>query len=181
MGIRAVNQAVFLDRDGVLNRAVVRDGRPYPPSSVSELEILLGTREALADLKHRGFLLLVVTNQPDVARGRQTREGVEALHRALAAALPVDDFFVCYHDDADNCACRKPKPGLLLAAAGRHGVELSRSFLIGDRWRDIEAAANAGCRSILIDYGYQDRSPAHEPEARVKSLREAADWILERA
>ncbi|MGH9668166.1 MAG: D-glycero-alpha-D-manno-heptose-1,7-bisphosphate 7-phosphatase, partial [Bryobacteraceae bacterium] len=173
-----VNRAVFLDRDGVLNRAVMRGGKPYPPSSLDELEIIPGALEALADLKQRGFLLLVVTNQPDVARGTQTREGVEGLHQALRHALPVDGFFVCYHDDADGCLCRKPHPGLLLRAASLHTVDLSRSFLIGDRWRDIEAGSNAGCATVLIDYGYTERGPAQEPRARVKSLRQAADWIL---
>jgi D-glycero-D-manno-heptose 1,7-bisphosphate phosphatase len=178
VGIGAVNRAVFLDRDGVLNRAVVRGGKPYPPSSLTELEILPGVAEALTDLKQRGFLLLVITNQPDVARGTQTREAVEELHRALARALPLDGFFVCYHDDKDDCVCRKPRPGLLLEAAWLCAIDLSRSFLIGDRWRDIEAGSNAGCATVLIDYGYAERAPAKEPQARVKSLRQAADWIL---
>lgn len=178
MGIDAVNRAVFLDRDGVLNRAVLRGGRSYPPASLDELEILPGVAEALAELKQRGFLLLVVTNQPDVARGSQTREGVETLHRALGQALPVDGFFACYHDDGDGCACRKPLPGLLLDAASLHEIDLARSFLVGDRWRDMDAGSSAGCVTVLVDYGYQERDPAQEPRARVKSLREAADWIL---
>ncbi|MEO7145005.1 MAG: HAD-IIIA family hydrolase, partial [Bryobacteraceae bacterium] len=115
-----MNKAVFLDRDGVLNRAVLRDGKPYPPASVDELEILPDAAEALGRLKQAGFLLLVVTNQPDVARGAQTRAAVEAMHAALARALPIDGFFVCYHDDADGCDCRKPRPGLLLQAAAAH-------------------------------------------------------------
>ena len=173
-----MNRAVFLDRDGVLNRAVLRGGKPYPPVSLDELEILPGVLEALAELKQRGFLLLVVTNQPDVARGRQTREGVETLHRTLAQALPVDGFFACYHDDGDGCTCRKPLPGLLLEAASLHEIDLARSFLVGDRWRDMDAGSSAGCTTLLVDYGYQERGPAQEPRARVKSLREAADWIL---
>jgi D-sedoheptulose 7-phosphate isomerase len=170
--------AVFLDRDGVLNRAVVRDGKPFPPSSLKDLEILPDVASALRDLKAGGFALYVITNQPDVARRAQTRETVEAIHQALTAALPIDDIFVCYHDDKDDCSCRKPKPGLLFEAQRKHNVDLSRSFVIGDRWRDIDAGHAAGCKTVLIDYGYRERKPAQPPEATVRSLREAADWII---
>ena len=171
-------RAVFFDRDGTLNEAVVREGRPFPPESVDELRILPDAQAALARLKEAGFLILVVTNQPDVARGVQSRESVEAMHAVLAAQLPIDDFFVCWHDDADRCACRKPKPGLLREAAARHGIDLAASFLIGDRWRDIEAGAAAGCRTILIDRQYRERKPSVEPDFRALSLDEAASWIL---
>ncbi len=170
--------AVFLDRDGVLNRAYVRDGKPFPPPGQKELEILPAVASSLRDLKSHGFALYVITNQPDVARGNQTRETVEAMHQTLTSSLPIDDVFVCYHDDADDCACRKPKPGLLFEAQRKHNIDLSRSFVIGDRWRDIDAGHSAGCKTILIDYGYRERKPAQPPEATVRSLREAADWIM---
>ncbi|HEX5000049.1 MAG TPA: HAD family hydrolase [Terriglobia bacterium] len=169
---------MFFDRDGVLNEAVVRDGKPYPPASIDDLRITPGAPGALAKLKDRGFLLLVVTNQPDVARGRQTRENVDAMNRRLRDALPLDDAFTCFHDDADNCDCRKPRSGLITRAAEQYGIDLAGSYLVGDRWRDIDAGRNAGCRTILIDHGYTDRTPAQPPDARVKSLTEAADWIL---
>lgn len=172
--------AVFLDRDGVLNRAAVRQGKPYPPATLAELEILSGVPEALAQLKKHGFLLLVVTNQPDVARGTQTRAAVEDMHRALQEALPLDDFFVCYHDDRDHCSCRKPEPGLLLQGAQKYGVDLSGSYLVGDRWRDIDAGYTAGCTTLWIDPGYSERGPSHPPAARVKSLRDASQWIIRR-
>ncbi|SPE40402.1 D,D-heptose 1,7-bisphosphate phosphatase [Candidatus Sulfopaludibacter sp. SbA3] len=171
-------RAVFLDRDGVLNRAIVREGKPYPPASLAELEIVEGAAEDLARLKQLGFLLLVVTNQPDVARGTQTRETVDSLHRVLQGALPIDEFLVCDHDDADACACRKPRPGLLFQANDRMGVDLHRSFLIGDRWRDIDAGRAAGVRPVLIDFGYRERGPSLPPDARVASLPEAIDWIV---
>jgi D-sedoheptulose 7-phosphate isomerase len=170
--------AVFLDRDGVLNRAVVRNGKPLPPGSLAEFEIIPGTASALRDLKAHGFALYVVTNQPDVSRGTQTREAIEAMHRALSSALPIDDIFVCYHDDKDACDCRKPKPGLLFQAQRKHGIDLARSFFIGDRWRDIDAGDASGCKTVLIDYGYGEKEPAHPPDATVKSLPEAADWII---
>lgn len=178
MGIGAL-KAVFLDRDGVLNRVIVRDGKPYPPASLAELEILPDVPEALAALKARGFLLLVVTNQPDVARGKQQRAVVESMHAALQAALPIDEFFVCYHDDRDACACRKPKPGLLLQAAAKYGLELNACYLIGDRWRDIEAGQAAGCATTWIDRGYAEKGPSQAPTVRVKSCVEATRWILQ--
>ena len=180
MGIGPL-KAVFLDRDGVLNRAILRQGKPHPPDTVEELKILPDVPEALAALKAGGFLLLVVTNQPDVARGTQQRSVVEAIHSALAAALPIDDFFVCYHDDRDGCDCRKPKPGLLVQAAGKYGIDLGASYLIGDRWRDIDAGRAAGCQAIWIDRGYSERGPSGPPAARVKSCLEAARWILDQA
>jgi len=173
-------RAVFLDRDGVLNRAVVRDGKPYPPDSVAALEILPGVPDALEDLKAAGFLLLVVTNQPDVAKGTQSRAVVETIHRRLRTELPLDAIFVCYHQDSDGCDCRKPAPGLLLEAAARYGLDLSFCFMVGDRWRDVDAGCRAGCQTIFLDRGYRERGPENEPAARVGSLREAADWILER-
>ena len=173
-------RAVFLDRDGVLNRAVVRDGKPYPPATLRDLEILPDVPRALRDLKAAGFLLLVVTNQPDVARGTQERSEVEAMHAALLAALPIDDFFVCYHDERDGCACRKPKPGMLIDAAAKYGLELAECYLIGDRWRDIDAGHAAGCTTIWIERGYAEKGPARPPAARVQSLAEAAAWILRR-
>jgi D-glycero-D-manno-heptose 1,7-bisphosphate phosphatase len=176
VGVSAL-KAVFLDRDVVLNRAIVCAGKPYPPAGVHELEILPDVPEALALLKSAGFLLLVVTNQPDVARGRQQRAAVENIHATLRKVLPVDDFFVCYHDDTDACDCRKPQPGLLLRAAAKYGLQLSASYLIGDRWRDIEAGRAAGCRTVWIRYAYTEKPPS-KPDATFRSCLEAARWIL---
>ena len=171
------NRAVFLDRDGVLNLALVRDGKPYSPANLTELELAPQAKEALRELKAQGFKLLVVTNQPDVAKGITTRAVVEEIHRKLASELPVDDIFVCYHKDGDGCDCRKPKPGMILEGARKYDVDLAESFMIGDRWRDVEAGQNAGCRTIFIDGGYEERQPARPADARVHSLKEAADWI----
>ncbi len=172
------HRAVFLDRDGVINRAFVRDGKPVPPPTLQELEVLPGVPEALRDLKQHGYELLVVTNQPDVGRGKQSRQALDAMHKLLSDRLPIDDILVCTHSDADKCDCRKPLPGMLLEAARKHNVDLAASFMVGDRWRDIEAGYNAGCKTILIDYGYSERPPDRVPDLRVGSLREAADWII---
>ena len=141
------------------------------------LEVLAGVPDALQKLRGAGFLLIVITNQPDVARGLQTREVVEAMHVRLASELAIDDVLACYHD-ADTCDCRKPKPGALIDAAQRHGIDLDRSFMVGDRWRDIEAGQRAGCRCLFVDNGYREQQP-DAPFVRVPSLAAAADWILE--
>ena len=178
MGVGALKPAVFLDRDGVLNEAVVRDGKPYPPPSAGEVRIVSDASVALARLKSLELPLIVVTNQPDVARGTQTAEAVAAIHERLRRELPIDEFLTCFHDDRDRCECRKPKPGLILEGARRYGADLARSFLIGDRWRDIEAGKAAGCRTIWIDRGYRERKP-EAPDVRVQSLSGAAEWIAE--
>ena len=172
-------RAIFLDRDGVLNEAIVRDGKPYPPARVADLRIPDGTAAALEKLKQRDFLLLVVSNQPDVARGTQQREVVEEMASRLCVELPLDGVLTCYHDDQDNCDCRKPRPGLMLDAAKRYGLNLSRSYMVGDRWRDIDAGAKAGCKTIWIDHKYAEQLPTSKPDASVTSLAEAVEWILQ--
>lgn len=169
--------AVFLDRDGVINRAQVRAGKPYPPASLAELEILPGVPQALEDLKAAGFRLIVVTNQPDVARGTASRQSVDAMNDALLQQLPLDAVYTCFHDSADACDCRKPQPGLLLQAASRFHVGLPESFMVGDRWRDVEAGQRAGCRTIFIDYGYDEKQP-ESCDFRAGSLADAAQIIL---
>jgi len=173
-------RAVFLDRDGVLNRAALRDGKPYPPASLIEFEILPGVRETLLRLRNAGFLLIVATNQPDVAKGTQRREVVEAMHAQLMNQLPLDDIKVCWELDSPSCTCYKPKPGMLLAAACERDIGLARSYMVGDRWRDVGAGKAAGCFTILIDRGYAE--PLNEtPDATCADLQEAAAIILRHA
>ena len=168
---------VFLDRDGVLNRTTVRNGTPYPPYTLAEVEILPGVPEALARLAEAGLPRIVVTNQPDVARGKQTRQAVDEINEFLTSRLPLTAVYTCFHDNADKCECRKPGPGLLLQAARDHGLDLSRSFMVGDRWSDVVAGAAAGCKTFLIDLAYSqcDRCT---PDYKVADLAEAADRIL---
>ena len=176
MGINTIRlPAVFLDRDGVLNRAVLKNGKPVPPDALDQVEILPGVRDALVRLKTAGYRLVVVTNQPDVARGVTTKAIVNAVHNFMLDVLPLDEIRVCFHDDPDHCACRKPKPGLLIDPPS---YDVEASIMIGDRWRDVEAGRAAGCRAtILIDYGYDEPLP-NEPDVRVSSLALATDWIL---
>jgi D-glycero-D-manno-heptose 1,7-bisphosphate phosphatase len=171
--------AVFLDRDGVINRAFVRGGTPHPPASLEDLEILPSVPAALRALRELGYALIVVTNQPDVARGSASRASVDAIHERLSNELELDAIFTCFHDDADGCDCRKPKPGLLVRAAGDFGIELSQSFMVGDRWRDMEAGKRAGCKTFFIDCGYEETA-SPSCDYRVGSLMEAARFIAAR-
>ena len=172
-----MKRAVFLDRDGVLNRSVVRAGRPYAPTSLDELELLPGVLEALTDLRTAGFVLVVVTNQPDLATGRIRPEVAEAIHQKLRALLPIDDIKVCGHVDEDDCSCRKPRPGMLFEAARDWSIDLYRSFIVGDRWRDVAAGKAAGSKTIFVDYGYAEEL-ADRPDFVVTSLPEAVKIIL---
>jgi D-glycero-D-manno-heptose 1,7-bisphosphate phosphatase len=172
-----MKRAVFLDRDGVINQAVVRDGKPYAPASLADFALCPGVPEAVRSLHDAGFRLIVATNQPDVGAGRQSRERVEEIHAHLRATLPLDDIKVCYHTDADGCACRKPKPGMLLDAADQWQIDLASSVMVGDRWRDVDAGKAAGCRTILIESGYDERR-AEGFDASVPSLLDASRLIL---
>jgi len=176
----AINRAVFLDRDGVINKATIREGKPYPPASEDEFEFLLGVPEAINNLHRAGFFIIVVTNQPDVRTGLQEQSVVEAMHRKIETACPIDEISVCYHVDRDNCICRKPKPGMLFEAARNWDLNLSQSYMVGDRWRDIGAGKAAGCATILIDNEYEEQR-AENPDAVVDSLLEASNLILSSA
>lgn len=168
--------AVFLDRDGVINEISVTNGVPHPPNNVQEFRFLPGVREACEALNRAGYLLIVVTNQPDVARGTQTREQVEEINRLVEQELPVARVLSCYHDNSDACDCRKPKPGLLLQAASRWEIDLSGSFMIGDRWSDTLAGKTAGCRTILIERDYSQRDKC-QPDWIAQDLPTASKLI----
>jgi len=167
--------AVFFDRDGVLNRAIVRDGRPYPPANAAEFEWMEGVHETLRVLQDRGFLLLVFTNQPDVARGTQTQQQLDAFHARLLEELPIARVYSCTHDDVDGCACRKPQPGMLFSGQADFDLDLASSWVVGDRWRDIEAGRSAGCRTVLVQHGYSERQATADYE--IRRLSELVDII----
>jgi D-glycero-D-manno-heptose 1,7-bisphosphate phosphatase len=170
---------VFLDRDGVINRALERENKPFAPSSLAEFEILPGVPEACRCLKQAGFLLVVATNQPDVGRGTLSQKAVEEIHAEMRRRLPIDRVEVCYHpgQGLSDCDCRKPKPGMLLRAARELNIDLARSWMVGDRWRDVESGHAAGCRTIFIDRGYAEELK-HPPDFCARNLLEAAEIIL---
>ena len=172
-----MHRAVFLDRDGVINANLERDGRPVAPTTLAEFRLLPGVEDAVRRLKEHGYLVIVITNQPDVANGLTERATVEAMHDLMRSRLLIDDIRTCFHNDAPRCDCRKPKPGLILAAAAEHNINLARSYVVGDRWRDVAAGRAAGCFTIFIDYGYRQDGPNH-PDKVTKSLAEAATFVL---
>jgi len=180
VGVRTLRPAVFFDRDGVLNDAVVRDGRPYPPASVDQLRVDGYARAAVESLRARGFVTVIITNQPDVARGSQTVSAVEAINHEVQARTGVDAIYVCYHDDGDDCDCRKPKPGLILRASADMLLDPGRSFLVGDRRKDVLAGSAAGCATVFIDRGYAENVPSVSADLNARSLEEAVELILHR-
>jgi D-glycero-D-manno-heptose 1,7-bisphosphate phosphatase len=172
-------RAIFLDRDGVINRPLIRAGKPYPPSSLIDFEILPGVPEACRALKELRFLLVIATNQPDVGRGTLARDAVETIHGWLLQQLPIDRVMTCFHRGAscgDPCDCRKPQPGMLFQAAEALKIELAKSYMIGDRWRDIDCGFNAGCTTIFIDWGYEEKLK-RDPDFRARDLLDAAQLI----
>ncbi len=173
------NRAVFLDRDGVINRPLVRNDKPHPPATLAEFEILPGVADACNRLKAAGYLLVVATNQPDVGRGTLARAAVEEIHRFMCRELAIDRVEVCYHpgQGQSECDCRKPRPGMLLRAARELKIDLRQSWMIGDRWRDVDCGYAAGCRTVFIDWGY-DEGLRHPPDFRAPTLLEAAALIL---
>lgn len=173
-------KAVFLDRDGVLSRSFIIDGKPFAPRTYETFEVLPEAHDALARLKDAGYLLIVATNQPDVARGKMAQEVLDRMHIRLQHELPmIDGILSCCHDDSDGCHCRKPLPGMLTDAAAQWDIDLSQSYMIGDRWKDISMGQAAGCETIWIDYGYTEKSP-EKYGFRAKNVAEAANWILDR-
>ena len=171
--------ALFLDRDGTVNRSLVRDGRPFAPTRVEDFEVLPGVSETVAKVRSAGFPVIVVTNQPDLATGRQTREAMSQMHALLKEVVGLDDIFVCPHLDEDGCDCRKPKPGLIRAAADKWSLDCNRSVMVGDRWRDVEAGHAAGCATVFIDNGYAESKP-DDADLVVSSLAQASCFIMQR-
>ncbi|HEU5081515.1 MAG TPA: HAD-IIIA family hydrolase [Opitutaceae bacterium] len=171
---------VFLDRDGTLNAPVIRDNKPYAPETPEEFVLLDGVLESCQKLKAAGFKLVVATNQPDVGRGKQSREIVEAMHRHLCTLAPIDAVYVSYASGYEEPPDeeRKPRPGMLLRAAREMDLDLKRAWMVGDRWRDIDSGFNAGVRTIFIDWNYDEKLRA-KPDFTVRSFAEATRIILE--
>jgi D-glycero-D-manno-heptose 1,7-bisphosphate phosphatase len=169
--------AVFLERDGVLNKVRVDRRQQISPMNVGEFELIDGVSAALRELKRQGFILIVTTNQPGISRGSQSRRELDLIHDQIRRLLPVDDILMCPHDDVDGCPCRKPKPGLLLEAAYKWHLDLDHSYVVSDKWQDAEAAQLAGCTSLLIKSGWN--GTGHH-DMLAPTLQAAANKIIQR-
>ncbi len=172
-----MKKAVFLDRDGVINKAIVKNGIPYSPMNLNSVEIIFGVKDSLKALRDADWMTIVVTNQPDVARGKISKKEIEKINTYMKNTLPINEFYTCFHDNNDLCECRKPKPGALTLAAKKNNIDLNCSYMIGDRWKDIEAGKRAGCKTIFINYFYKEKQPT-DYTFQVKSLSEAIKIIL---
>lgn len=169
-----MKQAIFLDRDGVINKVLLNNGKPFSPRKFEEFEMLPGVENALDSFKNMGFMNIIVTNQPDIALGLMEIQELNKMLALMRETLPVDDIMVCPHADSDYCLCRKPKEGMLIEASEKWGIDLKSAFMVGDTWKDMAAGKNAGCKTILIDMPYNQ---AVESDYRVKDLREAVEII----
>ena len=170
--------AVFLDRDGVIVVPEFRDRRSFAPRRLQDFRLYPEAAASLQKLKRAGFLLAVVTNQPDVGNGLMSRSEVEAMHEIMRRELPLDAIKVCFHGQAEGCDCRKPKPGMLLEAADELGINLKRSFMVGDRSSDVEAGRAAGCATVFIDLGYALPAPDF-PDYVARSIGQVAELFIE--
>lgn len=170
-----MKQAIFLDRDGVINSTIIKEGKSFSPRKFEDFKLVDGVKDILERFKAREWLNIIVTNQPDIARGLMKKEELQKMHNLIRENLPVDDIFICPHDDADNCNCRKPKPGMLLEAAKKWDIDLNESFMIGDSWKDIEAGRNAGCTTLLIDSPYNKQI---DSDLRANELSALSEMIL---
>jgi D-glycero-D-manno-heptose 1,7-bisphosphate phosphatase len=173
-----LRQAVFLDRDGVIVVPEFRDRRSFAPRRLQDFRLYPEAATSLQKLKQAGFLLAVVTNQPDVGNGLISRSEVEAMHEIMRRELPLDAVKVCFHGQAERCDCRKPRPGMILEAADELGINLKRSFMVGDRSSDVEAGRAAGCATVFIDLGYALPAP-DSPDYVARSIGQAAELIIE--
>ncbi|MBF0595692.1 MAG: HAD family hydrolase [Candidatus Omnitrophica bacterium] len=169
-----MKKAVFWDRDGVINKAILRNNKVFSPRELKDFEIVPGVRKILAECRQQGYLNIVITNQPDISRGLMSRDILDSMHRIIQEQLCVDDIFVCPHDDQDQCTCRKPKPGMMIDAAQKWGIDLRASFVVGDQWKDVDAGKNSGCSTILLSSCYNQGVAA---DFIIDEISSAADII----
>jgi len=149
-----LRKAIILDRDGIINKIVIRNGKASSPRKLGEFKFLPNIKKYLESFREMGFLNIVFTNQPDISRGLLKREELRKMHKFISEILPIDEIKFCPHDDNDNCSCRKPKPGLILEAAKKWSIDLKKSYVIGDGWKDMAAGKRAGCKTFLMRRKY---------------------------
>jgi D-glycero-D-manno-heptose 1,7-bisphosphate phosphatase len=172
-----MNKAIFLDRDGVIIKSKIVNHKPFAYKTINEIKIITGVKKYISLFKKEGWKVIVITNQPDVKYGHNTFANVEKINKYLKNFLSIDEFYVCYHGNKDNCKCRKPKCGLFFKAKKKYDIDFNLSYMIGDRWSDVKAGNSAGCKTFFIDYFYNEKL-AKNYTYKVKSFTEAAKIIL---
>ena len=172
-----VTKAIFLDRDGVLNDSILRNGKPHAPRHFSEYKLLPGVKEATQKLADAGFILLVVTNQPDIGNKLVDPAEVEKMNQFLLETLPISKIYMCPHTQSAGCTCRKPAPGMLFQGKAEFNIDMQQSYMVGDRYSDVQAGLAAKCQTIFIDYKYIE-TPDFSGSIRVGSLLEACQHLL---
>jgi len=170
------NKAIFIDRDGVINRVIMRDGKPSSPWKLEEFEILPDVKECLKAFKKMGFLNIIFTSQPDISRGSLKMEELKKMHKVISETLLVDEIKFCPHDDKDNCSCRKPKPGLILDAVKKWSIDLDKSYVVGDSWKDIGAGKSAGCKTFLLRREY-NKNYQKDYDFEISNLKQMVEII----
>jgi D-glycero-D-manno-heptose 1,7-bisphosphate phosphatase len=169
--------AVFFDRDGVITVPISCDGKGYAPRSLNDFKFYQDVRRSLLRTRKQGFLNIVVSNQPDIANGLLSEELLQEMNSQMLSKLAVDDVVNCPHNAKQDCFCRKPKPGMILLASKKHGIDLSTSWIVGDRDIDIEAGMNAGIQTVFINRRWKNESGI-KADFRCDSIEEAVDVIL---
>jgi D-glycero-D-manno-heptose 1,7-bisphosphate phosphatase len=164
------NKAIFFDRDGVLNKAIMKNNKPFSPKTLKQLEINPDANMIIKYAKKKKFLTFMITNQPDVARGENSKKNVDKINLFIKKKLNIDDIFCCYCSD-NQCKRRKPNPGMLIEAKKKWNISFKKSFLIGDRKKDIDAAKKVKIKSIFIDYNYDEKKPT-KPNFVIYTLKQ---------
>ena len=172
-----MKKAIFLDRDGVLSKTSLVNGKSFAPRNLRDFKLYSDSTQSVKKLKSIGFMVFVVTNQPDVGKKLISRSTLEQMHNKLKKKTHVDGIYVCVHRQDENCYCRKPNPGMILDAAKKHHIDWKKSFVVGDRASDIEAGQKANCRTIFLKKKYYENAPTKQ-EATFLNLREATNYIL---
>ena len=168
----------FLDRDGVINKPIINNKKPYSPIILEEFEVLPDVKSSLKTLRKNGFFNVIVTNQPNITNKLQSIEQLDHIHNWILDNLDIDFIKTCIHVDEDNCHCRKPKTGMLDIVSKELGIPLSNSYMIGDRWKDIACGQEAGCKEVFfINYNYHEDKPKQR-FINVNSLKEAVQILI---
>jgi D-glycero-D-manno-heptose 1,7-bisphosphate phosphatase len=171
------NKAIFFDRDGVLNKTLLKNGKPYAPRNIKDFKIISDAYSILSYLKSLNYLMFVVTNQPDVGNGYMDKIIVEEMHEMILDQLPIQEIFTCYHSQKDNCSCRKPKTGMLEKAHKKFNLNIKDCFIVGDRFSDIEAGQKFKFQTVMIGTGYGEK-PLAKPDFNIDKLEDLRSIIF---